>query len=530
MNEASYTAWNDKLYEWPPPDGWYQADDGKWWPDGYGPTGDDRPDDTLPGAGGIGAEVSEELLFEVERTSIFPAGGSGLADAGANVDRLAAESQRPVYDELPSIDDVFGGVDPFAEDDIGEEESAHGELLPVDDDDLGTHNGADEDVADEVDELDGYDAGNGHDYADEADDLQEEVDHRDGVDHNDDVYNSEHQLDVDLGDHDEDVESHDHDLDGHDREELDHDRNDHDVEGDERDVDEHAYDVVGDEVEELVDDHHVGHSAMEQPAEDHLIEDPAVDDERMADAGATMVSSVQLGELPDGYGEARAEDLDDDDAFDPEVQPSVDGGDPPSAPGRGWLIFVAGLAVALVIAGIASFLLLDDDAPAEGLDLDEITAATGPGSFNEPYSPDVGVVVLFEDETSGEQRAWVIEVVEQASDITEQLVAEQGASAPAESNVLAVTRLKVTYQSGPVPGDAGVLELNALGDSLRLFEADATCSTIDDQLVLGSTFEIGDEVVGNLCWEIPGGDLAGLKLAIEAAPVQGVVFLGLNQN
>ncbi len=37
MSEATYTAWDDNSYPWPPPDGWYQAGDGKWWPEGYGP-------------------------------------------------------------------------------------------------------------------------------------------------------------------------------------------------------------------------------------------------------------------------------------------------------------------------------------------------------------------------------------------------------------------------------------------------------------------------------------------------------------
>ena len=37
MTETSYTAWDDKLYQWPPPEGWYLATDGKWWPEGYGP-------------------------------------------------------------------------------------------------------------------------------------------------------------------------------------------------------------------------------------------------------------------------------------------------------------------------------------------------------------------------------------------------------------------------------------------------------------------------------------------------------------
>ena len=99
MSEASYTAWDDNLYEWPPPDGWYQADDGKWWPQGYGPRGDRSEEPS-------GNNGSDELLNEIERTSIFPAGGSGLI-GGSSEDRLKAESQRPVYDELPNIDDVF---------------------------------------------------------------------------------------------------------------------------------------------------------------------------------------------------------------------------------------------------------------------------------------------------------------------------------------------------------------------------------------------------------------------------------------
>jgi hypothetical protein len=37
VTETSYTAWDDKLYQWPPPEGWYKADDGRWWPEGYGP-------------------------------------------------------------------------------------------------------------------------------------------------------------------------------------------------------------------------------------------------------------------------------------------------------------------------------------------------------------------------------------------------------------------------------------------------------------------------------------------------------------
>lgn len=34
---ASYVAWNGESYPWPPPDGWYQASDGRWWAAGSGP-------------------------------------------------------------------------------------------------------------------------------------------------------------------------------------------------------------------------------------------------------------------------------------------------------------------------------------------------------------------------------------------------------------------------------------------------------------------------------------------------------------
>lgn len=36
MSET-YQAWDNNEYPWPPPEGWYQATDGLWWPQGYGP-------------------------------------------------------------------------------------------------------------------------------------------------------------------------------------------------------------------------------------------------------------------------------------------------------------------------------------------------------------------------------------------------------------------------------------------------------------------------------------------------------------
>lgn len=34
---ATYVAWNGQHYAWPPPEGWYEATDGRWWAPGTGP-------------------------------------------------------------------------------------------------------------------------------------------------------------------------------------------------------------------------------------------------------------------------------------------------------------------------------------------------------------------------------------------------------------------------------------------------------------------------------------------------------------
>lgn len=41
---GTYVAWNGQPYPWPPPEGWYQGSDGRWWAPGSGP----EPDRTSP--------------------------------------------------------------------------------------------------------------------------------------------------------------------------------------------------------------------------------------------------------------------------------------------------------------------------------------------------------------------------------------------------------------------------------------------------------------------------------------------------
>lgn len=115
MTETSYTAWDDKLYQWPPPEGWYEAGDGKWWPEGYGPgpagagsdpSGVDAATHVDAGAGvdaaGDAAEVAGDGV------------GAGLGDA-ADV-TAAAAGATAAAGAVTGADDVaekFAESDPF---------------------------------------------------------------------------------------------------------------------------------------------------------------------------------------------------------------------------------------------------------------------------------------------------------------------------------------------------------------------------------------------------------------------------------
>ncbi len=79
MTETSYTAWDDKLYQWPPPDGWYEASDGKWWPEGYGP-------------GPVGAEAESEPSPSAHDGDDQGQGGTASGDDLAPVGGAATDA------------------------------------------------------------------------------------------------------------------------------------------------------------------------------------------------------------------------------------------------------------------------------------------------------------------------------------------------------------------------------------------------------------------------------------------------------
>lgn len=193
-----------------------------------------------------------------------------------------------------------------------------------------------------------------------------------------------------------------------------------------------------------------------------------------------------------------------------------------------WPLFIVGIVAALlVLLAVAFFVFRDtgDDTATE--DPAESIPAVGLGSIGQPYDFGTGVVVFYD--AGGQQRRWVVQVLSPVADGTEEFAALADGVAPLDGDVLAFSRVRVTYQSGPTPGQLVDLRLNAVGtSSTRYSHEDDRCVAASDQLILDAELEPSESVEGNLCWEISAADLSDLKLAIEAGPADGTVHLSLN--
>lgn len=76
----TYTGWDGKSYPWPPPDGWYEASDGRWWAPGTGPN-----PPGAPAAPGVAAAPSPAGAPDPGLTAQLPTHdslGAGAAAAG----------------------------------------------------------------------------------------------------------------------------------------------------------------------------------------------------------------------------------------------------------------------------------------------------------------------------------------------------------------------------------------------------------------------------------------------------------------
>jgi hypothetical protein len=242
-------------------------------------------------------------------------------------------------------------------------------------------------------------------------------------------------------------------------------------------------------------------------------------------------------DAPPAYEEAHQgpSTYDRDEAMSPDAYPAP--GRPPEhdsgGGGGGWALVVLGIAALAVVAGLAVwFFVLRGDDTAEGTSSTDDSAAqtiTGPGSFDEPYAFGTPVVVFYNGETEGEQLRWVIEVLEPVADQSGSLGGDDEATPTSDGDVPAVTRVRVTFQSGPAPGQLSDLRLNSAGSPGTTFDpATNPCSGLSDGLDLGAALQPSESVEGSLCWRIPSEELAGLKLAVQAGPAEGTVFMQLS--
>ena len=114
MTELSYTAWDDNRYQWPPPDGWYQASDGKWWPEGYGPIAGQTTAEATAASeaadheASVAAEPAEERIAgesEAAYGSVATDADLSAATAAQDADPEADLSESADHDREP-FDDV----------------------------------------------------------------------------------------------------------------------------------------------------------------------------------------------------------------------------------------------------------------------------------------------------------------------------------------------------------------------------------------------------------------------------------------
>ncbi len=92
---GSYKAWDNKDYPWPPPEGWYQAPDGLWWPEGYGPGPagvETAPTQVLP-------TVTEAAADPTQTLPTVAGTPPAAANSGLAAEPLGSISQPPTAPE-----------------------------------------------------------------------------------------------------------------------------------------------------------------------------------------------------------------------------------------------------------------------------------------------------------------------------------------------------------------------------------------------------------------------------------------------
>ncbi len=110
----TYTGWDGKPYPWPPPNGWYEASDGRWWAPGTGPN--------PPAAPQQPAESAEQSFTAATTTSELGASTAQLPVTG-DVGIAQSGTSPPGYDTQSMGDDM---PHPPGDDDYDESERSGG--------------------------------------------------------------------------------------------------------------------------------------------------------------------------------------------------------------------------------------------------------------------------------------------------------------------------------------------------------------------------------------------------------------------
>lgn len=248
----------------------------------------------------------------------------------------------------------------------------------------------------------------------------------------------------------------------------------------------------------------------------------------------------------------------------PSYEPAYAASPAPATAGGGGgngkiLAIIGGLVGLLVLAGVGFFALSggDDDDPGQASNNTEVPVATvggsdsgnegsdttaagsdtttaaasdAIGSFDNPYDIGDGVVLFYDDFSTGEERRWLVEVLSPVADITQAVADEnQFNDPPAAGEVFAAARVRITYESGPAPANVFDLSFGAIGPSGRVLKTfEATCGVTPDSLDSFAELFPGGSVEGNVCWATPSGDVPELRMILEASGVDGQVYVNLN--
>ena len=554
MTEASYTAWDGNLYEWPPPDGWYQAADGKWWPEGYGPSAERGADGSESHANGASSSIGTEHGADSGNGVSQGDGSFGESDDGLP----------SIDDLLPNIDDVFGGAEDDQRDDDDREarlrDLAAEEVPPLDD------------ILPDLDDADGSDhvAGGHHDASGREDAMGE---HQSPPSAAPTDRRGESELSVDRDgvsvDRDDDHPTPPADSDtlmlpitrvGLDADEPDSPSGsvgsglaDHGASfehepvfgSDDVGLSSSAFEQLGDLDDGL-------HRPDEPEASDPSFNDSGFGITGFGDphSGSVDVDRPDVGggrphadeaavsrSGPVGFGDgappvadhydrhansALGDGIDypeDDDHFGPSYQ-----GTPEVR--SVWPLALIGVCIAILLILLLAYLLLRG-----GGDEETGAVASGPGdSYAEAW--DLGRPVRLFYEQSGRRANWYVEVIEPVQNGTGLLA--QPVEAINDDEILAVTRVRVTYAEDPDPareilptGQLAEVSLSAVSAGEVRYESGG-CGELSDPLVLDGGLNPAESVEGNLCWRIAADDLNGLQMLAEVRGVGGSIYMQLD--